>query len=101
VNELIEIGYIPGSDGSKWLEERMQNDAQPFCNASLTSYGEGGRARLYNQTEFEAEVVQASNGDGELGYFLKVLEGYCPDRVAAFDVVLRLHPEFPAPKGRE
>jgi hypothetical protein len=104
VNELIEIGYLPGSDGGKWLDERMQKDAQPFCNASLTGPGESGWARLVKQTEFEAAVLfgtKAADPEMELGYFLKVLERYCPDRVDAFDTVLRLHPELGPPKGRD
>lgn len=104
VNELVAIGYVPGSDGGQWLDERMQKDAQPFCNSSLTSYGENSYARIYNQTEFEAEVVGvttlAADKELELGYFLKVLQRYCPDRVDAFDTVLKLHPEFGPPKGR-
>lgn len=103
VKELVNIGYIPGSDGGKWLDERMKSDAQPFCNASLTSYGESSRARLAKQTEFESEVIMNSrvaNLEVELGYFLKVLERYCPTRIAAFDTVLKLHPELGAPKGR-
>lgn len=103
VSELVAIGYIPGSDGGKWLDERMQEDAQPFCNASLTSHGDSARERLYGQTEFEAKVVmtsKASNSEMELGYFLKVLERYCPARVDAFDTVLKLHPELGSPKGR-
>ncbi|RAM38321.1 hypothetical protein DBZ45_04735 [Arthrobacter globiformis] len=81
----------------------MQKDAQPFCNASLTTYGESASARLFKQTEFEAEIVgltKAADPEMELGYFLKVLERYCPARVDAFDTVLKLHPEFGSPKGR-
>lgn len=104
VNELVAIGYVPGSDGGQWLDERMQEDAQPFCNASLTSSGESASARLFKQTEFEEEVVGvtklAADKELELGYFLKVLERYCPARVDAFDTVLKLYPEFGPPKGR-
>lgn len=82
----------------------MKADAQPFCNASLTSYGESASARLYKQTEFEAAVVGQTRAvqdpEMELGYFFKVLERYCPARTEAFDTVLKLHPELGAPKGR-
>lgn len=104
VNELVAIGYIPGPDGGRWLDERMQKDAQPFCNASLTGPGDSKWNQLTIQTEFEAEVVgvtkAAADKEIELGYFLKVLERYCPARVDAFDTVLKLHPEFGPPKGR-
>jgi hypothetical protein len=103
VSELVAIGYIPGPDGGKWLDERMQEDAQPFCNASLTGPGDSKWNQLTKQTEFEAEVLggaKAADPEMELGYALKVLERYCPDRVDAFDTVLKLHPELGPPKGR-
>jgi hypothetical protein len=104
-SELLK--HCPPADDAVFAQPNTASTPEPTSRDwvnELTSYGESARARLYNQTEFEAEVVQASkaaNSDGELGYFLKVLERYCPDRVDAFDTVLRLHPEFPAPKGRE
>jgi hypothetical protein len=100
---LVAIGYIPGSDGGQWLEKRMKEDAQPYCNASLTSYGDSASARLNKQTEFEARILsgtRAADPEMELGYSFKVVERYCPARVDAFDVLLKLHPEFGPPKGR-
>lgn len=104
VSELVAIGYIPGADGGEWLDDRMKDDAQPFCNASLTTYGKSATARLDGQTEFESAVLmnsRAADPEMELGYFLKVLERYCPERISSFDVVLKLHPEFGSPKGRD
>lgn len=103
VSELVAIGYRPGPDGGQWLDDRMREDAQPFCNASLTGPGESTWTRYLKQTEFEAAVLRgakAADPEMELGYFLKVLERYCPDRVEAFDTVLKLHPELGPPKGR-
>jgi hypothetical protein len=103
IGELVSIGYIPGADGGQWLDKRMKEDAQPFCNASLTTYGQSATARLDRQTEFESAMVmqaRAADPEMELGYFFKVLERYCPARVDAFDTVLKLHPEYGPPKGR-
>jgi hypothetical protein len=104
VTELAAIGYQRGADRGQWLDDRMKEDAQPFCNASLTTYGDSASARLYKQTEFEYAVLGqthlAHDPEMELGYFFKVLERYCPVRTEAFDTVLKLHPELGTPKGR-
>lgn len=103
IAELLAIGYLPGKDNGQWLDARMIRDAPQFCTSSLTDAGDNASARLWKHTAFEQEILdraKVSNKAEELGYSVKVVERFCPKRLDALDMVLEMHPELPAPKGR-